>query len=177
MDIKKVRQNDTLRFLVPVLNEFEALDDLVITPNFKGAYIKDTEHPEYDDCLLLQYEQSESENYNNAKIFIESLPYYESTYNKNNDVVYVLKITSDLFNKDLESFKKGKFTEFSTAQKHFIVSFWGLELLEGDDPLTGILNATELGKEVVYSKLSETLKNNTAENEIWPIPNMVRETL
>lgn len=177
MDINKVKQNDTLRFLVPVLNEFEATDDLIITPNFKGAYIKDNEHPEYDDCLLLQYETVESDAYTNAKVFLESLPYYENVYSKDAYTIYVLKVISEFFNKSLEAFKKGKFTEFSTAQKHFIVSFWGLELLEGNDPLTGILNATELGKEIVYSKLSETLKNNTAENEIWPIPNMVRETL
>jgi hypothetical protein len=173
-----MKQNETLRFILPILNEFEIIDDEVITDELQGCYIGDSSKPEYMNKLLMEYIPREgSPQYENVVKTLVNLPIFITSYERGGNTIFVLDIKEDKYPGLLDIFVAGMYSKFSEYYKLQILRFWGLIDLGGEDPISGILYQTETGREFVYNKLSDKIKKLTAENEFWPKPTMSRETL
>jgi len=169
-------QNNTLRFLMPLIYEQGINSDNTVTEPFIGAYIKDAKNKEYDDKLLLVYDSKNELTNKVSEVLTKSKHYLESYSNENNKLkVFVFDIPE---NKQpiLELFKEGKYTQFPSLYKTNIMKFWNLE--EGDDMFTYILyGVDESQMDNNVTELTEEEQKDTIENELWPIPDMSKETL
>lgn len=175
--LEKMKQNETLRFILPILNEFEIIDDEIIIDGLQGCYIGDSNKPEYMNKLLLEYIPSTFPDYENVIKLLINLPIFITTYERKGNTIFVLDIKEEKYPGLLDIFMEGMYSKFSEYYKIQILRFWGLIDLGGEDPISGILYQTETGREFVYNKLSDKIKKLTAENEFWPKPTMSRETL
>jgi len=171
-------QNNTLRFLTPLIYENGINSDNTVTEPFIGAYIKDKNTDKCDDKLLLVYNFNGESDKSVDKVnntLIKS-KHFEDIYTKSdNRTVYIFDIPE---NKQpiLKLFKEGKYTKFPSLYKTNVMKFWNLE--EGDDMFTYILygvDENQMDKNV--TELTEEEQKNTIEKELWPVPDMELETL
>lgn len=168
-------QNNTLRFLMPLIYANGINSDSLVTEPFIGAYIKDADKDEYTDKLLLVYKNDSEQLAEIANLLTKSKLFLDTYDKSNNRTVFVFDITGDK-QQVLEIFKEGRYTDFPTLYKTNIMKFWNLEY--GDDMFTHILyGKNEKDERENLTELTEEEQKNTTENELWPIPNMSEETL
>lgn len=166
--------NDTLRFLLPVLTAHGIVDNDILIEGFRGVYLQDENNLDLGDNLFIRYTPLKTEEYANIDAKITALEGYTADYDMGDDIVYVIDI-KESFENVLKTFKAGEYSQFSAAHKQRIAEFW--QLAEGaNDPLSGVIHQTEVGKEQ-FQKLPEEIQKLTAENELWPRPHMADETL
>lgn len=172
-------QTDTLRFITPILLEYELTGDHIVTDNFKGAYLgtESDEEGELPNRLLLRYSPDKSDDFKSLDEKITSLPIALRDYDLKDDIVYVLDIENGSKLKLIENFYYGRYSQFDDKYKEDIIKFWGLEDDNGEDHITGILYKTEKGEQAYNEFFTEEMKENTADNELWPVPNMEHESL
>lgn len=166
--------NDTLRFLLPVLYEYGLTDTEFLIEELQGIFLFDKNKADLGKNLFIKYKPSKSDRYAKIDAKITSLEGFKKDYDMDDCIMYVIDIESK-FGPELEIFEKGLFSEFSEEHKNRIKNFWGLGE-DSQDPLTGVLYHTEIG-EKYFKTLPEELQKLTAENELWPIPNMEYETV
>lgn len=166
--------NDTLRFVLPVLNSQGLIDDDLVVEGLRGVFLKDSNKPELGVNLFLKYKPSKSEEYVKADDKITALGGYVADYDEDDCIVYVIEI-KEAFESVLKSFESGEFSQFSDEHKERIANFWQLDDTK-TDPLSGVIFQTEVGKEQ-YKTLPEELQKLSAENELWPVPDMVTESM
>lgn len=166
--------NDTLKFLLPVLSAHGIIDEDILIEGFKGVYLQDANRSDLNDFLLIRYKPSKSDEYANIDAKIGLLGGFRGDYDVNDDIVYIVDI-KDAFEDVLKKFKAGEYSQFSTEHKQRVAKFWQLSD-DANDPLSGVLYKTPVGEEQ-YQRLPLEIQNLTAENELWPIPVIVDETI
>lgn len=168
------RNNDTLKFLLPLLSAHGLTDDDFLIEGFRGVYLKDSNNVDLGDNLFIRYKPSKDERYVLIDAKITALGGYTADYDLGEDIVYVIDI-KDYFEDVLKKFKAGEYSQFSQNHKTRITNFW--QLAEGaNDPLSGVIYQTEVGKEQ-FKKLPEEIQKLSAENELWPQPVIADETM
>ncbi len=168
------RNNDTLKFLLPILSAHGLTEDDFLIEGFRGVYLQDEYNLDLGDNLFIRYKPSKTESYASIDAKITALGGFTADYDRDEDVVYVIDI-KDAFEDVLKNFKAGEYSQFSKEHKERIINFW--QLAEGaNDPLSGVIYQTEVGKEQ-FKKLPEEIQKLSAENELWPIPRITDETM
>lgn len=169
--LKEVKKNHTFKFLFPLMYDKERNDESFIKKEFDSIYLGTGE---YENKLILVYKPSNTSTFSELDSKLVSIKTFNTDIDlKDGKIAYVYNIP-DKFISDLSSFKEGKYSEFSDKLKQQTLNFWGIT--KGDDSLYGILEKTDIAKKN-FDKFAKKYKDNTAEEEYYPKPNMDEEYL
>jgi len=154
MNPLSLNKNKTTAFAMPLaLKGFNA--NQIVTDGFINAYIADIDKPEWDDYILLVFEDKRE---------FETLQ--EVEYQRDDDYIYVFNIPDDLLD-DYFKIIKGEYSEISEKAKQIILSFWGVE---EDSTLYKVLNRViekKLGDRIEPKKIKELLPSFSLYEEVY----------
>ncbi len=166
--------NDTLRFIVPLLNSYGLTDNDIIIEGLQGTFIKDLNNPELDTHLLIKYKPMKSDSYAKIDSRMSLLEAFRGDYDVDDSIVYIIEIYPT-FDKAINLIMEGKYSQLDNNYKRLITNFWGLSD-DRTDPLSAVLWKTEAGEEL-FKQFPDKLQKLSANNEFWPIPNIGNESL
>jgi hypothetical protein len=167
-DIKEITKNSSFRFLFPMI---PLKDKDLVTEQFRTIHLGTGE---YEDKLIITYLPAQDTEFNELDSKIGEIKTLIKDQDLNDGrIAYIFNIP-DKYEKEIQLFKEGKYSEFSIDYKDQLLNFWGLN--REDDPFYGILYKTKVGKQY-YEDLSKKHRDNTAEEEYYPKPNMDNEII
>ena len=167
--LQEVKKNNTFRFLFPIMYDKDVNDYTFLKDEFEGIYLHKDENK-----LILLYRPTNTESFSNLDKQLVDLKHFDTDIDtKDGRIAYLYDIPAK-YSHEIEMFKQGLYSQFSENYRQQILDFWGLT--EGNDPLYGILVKNEIGKET-FDEFTQTIKDNTAEGEYYPKPNMDEEYL
>jgi len=127
--------NNTTRFVLPMLVEdisfrkndiFDAHNPIFFQrPTYINAYLSDINKPNYENKILLKYEYDLLLDFPIFERKLEHLSTYVDDYDDKDGIVYVFNVP-DKWKDDYNSFKAGKYSQFSYDYKHQVLDFWNL---------------------------------------------------
>jgi hypothetical protein len=119
----KLGYNDSTVFVLPMLGKsWFWFGKYVI-----NAYIGDAEKPQYKEHIFLHLRFEDSENFRRMEGLLREHPNFIEDYDPDIESVMFIFTVPDEHIKDLELFKKGKYSELSVKLKNAIVGrqTWG----------------------------------------------------
>lgn len=158
MKRENIELSKSALFVLPMLSRRAAT--IGLNGNFKNCYIGIDKYPELDNHIILHYKYGTDKVYREMEQKLQEIPTYERTLDIGDDVLYVYKVP-ELYQRDYDLFKQGKYSEFSIETpnyKRLILRVWDLVVQEpGSDEF----------------KLIETAHSLKIINVIFPV--LVRE--
>ncbi len=164
--LKSITKTEATRFLLPMLGDKSHRDEFFVNKYFINAFIGDSNKPELDNHLVLQYHFVPTVKFIQfeRELLIMKDIVADYDYDSNGTVMYVFKIPDEHQN-DYVKFLQGRYSEFSIMYKLTIMKFWNL-----DD--TALLSSILFRSNPIKTWwIRKGMKpRGCADNEYWPKP-------
>ncbi len=179
----KHSRTQSTRFLMPLLYNVKLTKDVktfvfdskfFANKWFINCYLVDEGQIAKENTIYLAYEIVISEEFEEFEEHLISHPSYVSNNNYDNKiVVYTFEIPL-VYEREINLFKEGLYSEFSDRYKKEILYFWGHDFSD-NNVMYSILFKTELVLNEVMRTQVEPLSTKES-SEYWPRPNINDET-
>jgi len=127
-EVEKIKFNNTTGFVLPILFKDDTFNNLIkklvgitlfdylLINGFRNAYLNDYNYP-MDGCIYCVFKPQEfTDKFRQLTEILEQHSLYKSTYDIEGGVVFIFNI-SDVFKKDIELIKDGKYSKTSPEYK------------------------------------------------------------
>lgn len=155
----KIRSTITTKFIMPMLFSKDESYKNILSNTFINAYLADFDKPEYDDHILLVFEEDS-----------EVPGGFKAAYIEGDNVVYAYDIPEE-WSEDYFTIMVGAYSEISNAYKQHLLNFWQED--ESSDLYKILYKKEERGaigeqeKDIIWSKVKQLYKSIDITKEIY----------